>query len=154
MALDHDLTFDHVINPLGPILQVVRFDFTPAASPIIPTVLVEVTEDVPEITIPREAWETEVEREFTLVERALAFPRTTWSTRINDDLELKFNTAGTTLELQVSSGSGPFERQVTWVNPGGVPSITIAAYDASDPILIGSWRVWHDAVAELFQLNE
>ena len=69
---------------------------------------------------------------------------------MDDQIEVKID--GTSLTYEAGSGDA-FERSAVYSEPNGVPTVTVEAFDASDPVRLWTWVTWHNAVFSLIAVN-
>jgi hypothetical protein len=152
MATPLPLSFDLHILSGETIAQEIRFKCSSGNPPnITAEPLISAASPV---SFTASEWITDDIRVLAFVERACDIKRDLWSRDVEPDMEIKFNQAGTQLVFEaLTLPSEVFIRTVDYTEPGGVPTVTVQPYNASDPMTLHTLQLFFEAVESLIEMN-
>lgn len=139
-------------NAGGELLADIRFDFKPEPDLSVTVEPLVGSFGGLDLTITLDVWFAGVIATESFVERVFMLPIPTWPNIVEPNLEVTFNSAGTTVKVEAGTGAA-FERETEFVLISGVPHVILRAFDASDPITIRTWLHYHEVVTQLIALN-
>ena len=104
-------------------------------------------------TITADVWRSSVSDVEAFVERAFGERKNGWPRAIDDSLTVVYSMGGTRVRVRALQGGDSFDRTIDYLEPGGVPSVDLGNWQASGPMRVWSWVVFHDSVDALIKLN-
>ena len=157
MPLATPLSCDlHVQDGGGAIVQEIRLRYAPAPTGgEHPIVTVEpLLGSGAAIPFTAEEWIADDDKNLAFIERVFMLPRVLWTRDLDPKLEITFDEAKTQVVFEaLSAAANPFSRTVVFSAPGGVPTVTVQPFDASDPMALHTFRLFIEAVESLIALN-